>query len=123
MLESYLNSLGYSEKDINMFINAKELLRFSDEELCCRISSIFEYMLSFGYSRDEIISMSINNIKIFSWDVAMINRKIYNLRLLGYEKEEIIKMTVKCPKMLILGEDNIKLKKMFYDRIGIISSI
>lgn len=119
MLECYLNNLGYSKKDINRFINAKELSKFSEEELCHRISNIFDYMLSFGYKKEEIISISIYNVRFFSWDVITINRKINNLRLIGYKKEEIIKMSVKYPNLFLLSEENIRLKKMFYDKIGI----
>ena len=68
---------------------------------------------------DVYLTKLINNIKIFSWDVAMINRKINNLRLIGYKKEEIIKMSVKYPNLFLLSEENIRLKKMFYDKIGI----
>ena len=123
MLESYLSSLGYGDKEIDMFINTKELSRFSDEELCCRISDIFEYMLSYGYEKDEIINMSILSIKLFSFDVDMIIRKINNLSRLGYRKDEIIKMTVKYPNIFVLGEESIKIKKIFYDKIGILDVI
>lgn len=119
MLYEYMKNLGYTDEEIKKIVNAKPLVKYSEIELYDKIDSIFNWMLLFGYKNEDIRRISLMNLRLFNWNIEMIKRKLNNLLELGYTKEQVINMIVKCPLLFVLSEDNVREKSVFYKKIGL----
>ena len=119
MLDRYMKSLGYNDKEIDKIKKSYVLNNYSDIELYDKVSDIFNYLLVVGYTNDEIIKISKCFPAIFVFSIDKIKMRFDSLLELGYTKEEVLKMTKKMPSLFGRSIDDIRNKKKFYDQINI----
>ena len=119
MLYEYMKSLGYNDKEIDKIRNAYIFRKYSEIGLYNKVSDIFNYLLSFGYSHDDIIKITVCLPTVYGFSVDTINERLMDMIKLGYTKEEIIIMTRKMPSLFGRNIDDIRLKKKFYDKLNI----
>lgn len=107
MLDKKLLELGYSDIDIIRFKYDKELSKYTDEEKCKKIDLIFNHLLSLGYSREDIMKMTMLVPFIYSLSVLDIDNR-YNMLLgLGYSDIDTIKLIKDNAKILIISDNQI----------------
>ena len=58
MLNRYMKSLGYNDKEIEKIKNAYVFRHYSEESLYNKVSDIFNYLLMYGYN-DNVNIMPI----------------------------------------------------------------
>lgn len=107
MLEKLLLELGYGEVDITLLKYNKSLNGYSEIELCDNIKKIFDYLLSLGYSRDEVLKITSLNSMIYSKSILDIENRYIYLSKLGYSDEEIKKLILGNGMLLVVLEDEI----------------
>ena len=76
------------------------------------------FLLSLGYSREEVIKMTKNYPAIYGYSIDNMKKKIEDMESLGYSREEVIKMTKTLPAIYSYSIDNMKQKIKFYDSIN-----
>lgn len=119
MLYEYMKSLGYDDKEIDKIKGAYVLRRYTDLGLYNKVSDIFNYLLMFGYTSEEIIKLSVIYPSIYAYSLDYIEKRINDMMKLGWTKENIIKMTKRMPSIFGRNLDDLILKKKFYDQINI----
>ena len=97
MLKEKLISLGYSENDIDKIVNWYPMIRTSENRISDIVEENFQFLLDYGYSKNEIIKMTVTNPGIFSITVEKIFNMINLLLALGYKKNNIIKISKSQP--------------------------
>ena len=119
MLNRYMKSLGYNDKEMDRIKNAYIFRKYTEMGLYNKISDIFNYLLMYGYTNEEIIKISVTFPTIYAFSIDSIKERINDFIELGYTKEEMIKITTKMPSLFGRNIDDIRIKKRFYDQIDI----
>ena len=83
------------------------------------LESKLNKLLELGFSKDNIISITITNPYILLYSTESINNKVFSVKGLGYSIEDVIKMMTDFP--LIFGYDitNIEKKINFYRSVDL----
>ena len=120
-VKSYLKKLGYEEAEMEEIINDYAVASFRPETLIKNIERNYNYLLTLGYSQEEVIKMTKSLPAIYSYSIENIQQKIEDLKKLGYSQEEIIKMTKSLPAIYGYSIENIQqkieeLKKLGYSQ-------
>lgn len=118
-LKKMFLELGYSEKEYVKIVNTYPIKNMKPETLIRRVKDNYDFLISLGYSKKEIIKMTKRVSAIFGYSIENIKQKIENLEELGYSREEVIKMTKNLPSIYGFSIENIKQKIEFYDSIGL----
>ena len=100
-----LIKLGYSEKGASDLVNS--LCNYKDETLKNNIISVYDYLLSIGYTKKDIIKMTKKLPQLYSLSKENIQDKIDFLISLGYTKADVIKMTKLLPSLYGISKENI----------------
>lgn len=80
-----LISLGYSNKDAENITSSFLLVTLKDETLCKKINENFNYLISLGYTRADVINMTKILPTLYSLSKESIEEKIRYLRDIGLE--------------------------------------
>ena len=120
-LKELFLELGYSENEYVEIVNTYQIITMKLETLMRKVKENYEFLISLGYSKEEIIKMTKNLPTIYSYSIENIKQKIEEMEELGYSREEVIKMTIGLPSILGLSIENIKQKVEFYNYIGLCS--
>ena len=110
MLENKIREEICKESELNKIKNIYPLNELSEKTLLKNIKDVLEFLISLGYTKQDILK--IINIKpsIFSYSTKTLINKINELELLGYTKQEVIKMLKDHPMIFCYSMDNIKQK-------------
>ena len=111
--------LGYNENEYVEIVNTYQIITMKLETLMRKVKENYEFLISLGYSKKEIIKMTKSLPFIYGLRIENINQKIEDMEELGYSREEVIKMTKSFPQIYSLSIENIKQKIEFYDSIGL----
>jgi len=114
-----MKGIGYSDSDIVRIRNSYILKRYNDLGLYNKINDILCYLFLYGFSREELIIITRTFPTIYSYSIDIIKNKFLGLRGLGYSNEEIRMMIVKYPALFGRDIKDIKIKKNFFEKIGI----
>ena len=117
-LKQLFIELGYTEEEYNKIRFDYVLSKLKDETIAIHVKDIFNYFISIGYTREEIIKMSKKFPIIYSLYKEGINQKMEDLCELGYTHEEVIKLTKKYPALYSYSIENIKRKIEDYYSLG-----
>ena len=99
-LKELFLSLGYNEEDYKKIINNYSLENYKEETLYSKVLSVYNYLISLNYTKDEVIKMTKTLPTIYGYSIENMKQKIEDLIELGYTKEEVIKMTKTLPTIL-----------------------
>ena len=114
-----LINLGYSKKEAEDITSSFLLVTLKDETLCKKIHENFNYLISLGYTRADVIKMTKLLPSLYSYSKETIEEKISFLISLGYTMIDIIKMTKQFPALYSLSKENIKDKIKYLRDIGL----
>ena len=109
-MKELLISLGYSEEDYELFKNNYALSNYKEETLKEKIIKNYEFLVSVGYTKEEVIKITKSLPPIYSYSIEKIKQKIEDIIALGYTKEEVIKMTKSLPQIYGYSKENMKQK-------------
>ena len=113
-----LIKLGYSKKESIDLVTRYPLCSYKDETLKNNIISVYDYLLSLGYTKKDVIKMTKLLPALYSYSKENIRDKIDFLISLGYTKEDVIKMTKLLPSLYGLSKENIQDKINFLISLG-----
>ena len=117
-VEKYLKKLGYEENDIKEIVNSYPLRGFYPETVLNNIKRNYDFLISIGYSQEDIIKMTKTLPSIYGYSIENMKQKIEALKELGYNQEEIIKMTKVLPAIYSLSIENMKQKIEYLKELG-----
>ena len=75
-IEELFLSLGYTEEEINEIKKCYPVSNVKDDTLLKRVKEMHDYLFSFGYTKEEIIRITITLPQIYSLTIGNINNKI-----------------------------------------------
>lgn len=100
MLKEYMVSLGYDENDVDRMRNTYPVIRCGDEYLCLAIKEIFDVLIKFGYTKSQIIKLTLARPHIFCYGTDVITTKLNHYKNLLGSKKMVIKVTLDFPTLL-----------------------
>ena len=120
MIESIkiLIKLGYSKKESIDLVTRYPLCNYKDETLKNNIISVYDYLLSLGYTKKDVIKMTRLSPSLYSYSKENIQDKMNFLISLGYTKEDVIKMMRLLPSLYSLSKEYIQDKMNFLISLG-----
>ena len=118
-LKKVFLDIGYTNEDFEIITNTYPIANIKPETLNKKVKDIYKFLLSLGYSKEEVIKMTKSVPSIYSYSIETMKQKIKDMVELGYSKEEVIKMTKNLPAIYGLSIENMKQKIEFYDEIGL----
>ena len=118
-LKKVFIDIGYTNEDFEIITNTYPIANMKPETLTKKVKDIYHFLLSLGYSKEEVIKMTKNSPAIYSYSTENMKQKIEDIIELGYSREEVIKMTKSLPSIYGLSIENMKQKIEFYDEIGL----
>ena len=110
--------LGYTEEDYKDILNSLSISNMKNETLKSHLKDIFEYLSKNGYTKEDIIKMTKDFPKLFSYNIDGIDKKVKDIIDIGYTKKDVIKMTKDLPQLFSYGKENIKKKIKDIEAIG-----
>lgn len=110
MLKGFMLELGYTEQEIYKIIEKEPLSSCSNTTLIKYINNIFNFFLSMGVSRKEIIRITTTYPVIISYNVDTISNKMFSMIILGYTQREVKKIFLTYPMICGISVDTIKEK-------------
>ena len=117
-LIEYLTYFGFKEKEIIQIINNYANKSMKLETLLLSIIRINVFLISKGYTKEDIIKIIKEYPTIYSYGKNNLEEKYNNLIDLDYKPKEIIKMTKIFPKIYSYSKENIKNKINYLKQIG-----
>ena len=117
-LKELFLKLGYNENEYVEIVNTYSIIDMKAETLLKKIKEIYDFLISLGYSKEEVIKMTKSLPQIYGLSIENINQKIEDMEELGYSREEIIKMTKSLPFIYGLRIENIKQKIEDMEELG-----
>ena len=75
-VKSYLKKLGYEEAEIEEIINDYAIVRLKPETLIKNIERNYNYLLTLGYSQEEVIKMTKSLPAIYGYSIENIKQKV-----------------------------------------------
>ena len=125
-----LITLGYTEEQIHKMIkdNPKMLIyqilkndgvnsSETKDDSSCIEQKIIDLM-ALGYTKAEIIKMTVSFAGLFGYAVETIRKKIIDFEALGYEHQTVLKMTSSLAMLFSYSIDNIKQKRLDLMALG-----
>lgn len=127
MLKEYMISLGYKENEIDKIRNTYPVVKCGDEYLCISVKDLFKLFLNYGYSKSQIMKMTIERPQLFCLIDVLEGKMNHYEKLLG-NKKIVIKVTVDYPTLYSYDMDSVdnkieELIKLGYKRDIIIKNI
>ena len=117
-VKKLLQEYGYEENEIELIIENERVKKYKSETLLNKIRENYNYLLSLGYSREEVIKMTKTLPSIYGYSIENLKKKIEDLEKLGYSKEEVIKITKSMPSIYGFSIENIKQKIEDLEKLG-----
>ena len=117
-LKELFLELGYNENEYVEIVNTYSIIDMKAETLLKKIKEIYDFLISLGYSKEEVIKMTKSLPQIYGLSIENINQKIEDMEELGYSREEIIKMTKSLPFIYGLRIENINQKIEDMEELG-----
>ena len=87
-----LINLGYSKKEAEAITSSYPLVNLKDETLCKNINENFNYLISLGYTKSDVIKMTKILPSLYSYSKENVEEKIKYLKDIGL-KEIVINDT------------------------------
>ena len=109
-IRKYMLDFGYNDDDINKICNAYPLNNLRVDTLYDKIKENSLFLLSLGYSKNDIIKMTKLLPALLAYGIENIRQKLDDLIELGYSREYVIKMTKLLPALFGYSIENIKQK-------------
>ena len=109
-IRKYMLEFGYNDEDINKICDNYSLSSFRIDTLYDKIKKNSLFLLSLGYSKQDVIKMTKLLPALFGLSVENIKQKIDDLISLGYGRQDVIKMTKLLPSLFGYSIENIKQK-------------
>ena len=107
-LKKLFLELGYSEKEYVKIVNTYPIKNMKPETLIRRVKDNYDFLISLGYSKKEIIKMTKRVSAIYGYSIDNIKQKIKDVEELGYSRKEVIEITKVLPTIFGLSIENIK---------------
>ena len=96
-LKKVFIDIGYTNEDFEIITNAYPIANIKPETLTKKVKDIYNFLLSLGYSKEEVIKMTKRLPAIYGYSIESMKQKIEDIIELGYSREEVIKMTKTSP--------------------------
>ena len=109
-LKKVFLDIGYTNEEFEIIINTYSIANMKPETLAIKVKDIYNFLLSLGYSKEEVIKMTKTLPSIYSLSIENMKQKIEDIVELGYSREEVIKMTKTSPSIYGYSIENMKQK-------------
>ena len=109
-IRKYMLEFGYTDENIDKICNAYSLSSFRVDTLYGKIKENSLFLLSLGYSKNDVIKMTKLLPALLAYGIENIRQKLDDLIELGYSREYVIKMTKLLPALFGYSIENIKQK-------------
>ena len=109
-IRKYMLEFGYNDEDINKICDNYSLSSFRIDTLYDKIKKNSLFLLSLGYSKQDVIKMTKLLPALFGLSVENIKQRLDDLISLGYGRQDVIKMTKLLPSLFGYSIENIKQK-------------
>ena len=110
MVRKYLKEIGYENNEIEEILESYPFINVKEETLLKNIKKNYEFFITIGYTKEEVIKMTKKHPSIYGLSIENIKQKIEDIVSLGYTKEEVIKLTKSLPALYGYSIENIKQK-------------
>ena len=107
-LEELFIKLGYTKEEYEIIVNYYTFKNSKIETISNKILENYNFFLSIGYSKEDVIKMTKSSPQIYGYKLENIKQKIEDIMSLGYSKEDVIKMTKSFPSIYGLSIENMK---------------
>lgn len=102
-----LIQMGYNCNQIRRIFKHYSICRYEPEYLILKIETIFNYLLDLGYTKEQVIRITLKYPSIFGSKIESISQKIEDLITLGYSRQNVFEMIQKHPQILSYNKDKI----------------
>ena len=109
-IRKYMLEFGYNNDDIDKICDNYSLSSFRIDTLYDKIKKNSLFLLSLGYSKQDVIKMTKLLPALFGLSVENIKQRLDDLISLGYGRQDVIKMTKLLPSLFGYSIENIKQK-------------
>ena len=109
-LENLFLKLGYTKEEYEKIVSSYQLNRLKKETLYDKVLENYKFLLSLGYTREEVIRMTKTLPSIYGYSIENMKQKIEDIMLLGYTREDVIKITKTLPSIYGYSIENMKQK-------------
>ena len=118
MLEKEFLDFGYSKEEYEKLIYSYALKNYHGETLLLKFRQISQLLISFGYTKNEVIKMTVSLPAIYSYSIENIKQKLDDMEALGYARAQVLKMTISSPQIYSYSIENIKQKIADMEALG-----
>lgn len=92
--------IGYNCNQIRKIFKHYSICNYESEYLVQKIENIFNYLLSIGYTKEEVIKLTVKFPAIFGQKEESLKEKVDDLISLGYSDNQVLKMVKEHPQIL-----------------------
>ena len=117
-METYIETmkfLGYNEEQALYIRNSFVIVKMKEKTILKNILRNYSYLIRKGYTKNDIIKMTIKIPALYSYDTNIFEEKLNYFHKLGYSEKEIINITKLSPPAFGLNIVNIdeKIKELY----------
>ncbi len=117
-LKEIFIELGYTKEEYQEIRNSYAIKNMKEETLINKVKENYEFLISLGYSKKEVIKMTKSLPNIYGYSIETMQQKIEDMEKLGYSKKEVIKMTKRLPNIYGYSIENMQQKIEDMEKLG-----
>ena len=114
-LKELFLELGYSENEYVEIVNTYSIITMKPETLMRKVKENYEFLISLGYSKEEVIKMTKSFPQIYGFSIENIKQKIE-----FYDSIGLHSLVIVAPKSLMQSTKLSYARYMFFKEKGIV---
>ena len=114
-LKELFLELGYSENEYVEIVNTYSIIDMKAETLVRKVKENYEFLISLGYSKEEVIKMTKSFPQIYGFSIENIKQKIE-----FYDSIGLHSLVIVAPKSLMQSTKLSYARYMFFKEKGIV---
>ena len=114
-LKELFLELGYSENEYVEIVNTYSIIDMKAETLMRKVKENYEFLISLGYSKEEVIKMTKSFPQIYGFSIENIKQKIE-----FYDSIGLHSLVIVAPKSLMQSTKLSYARYMFFKEKGIV---
>lgn len=109
-VKKYLKEFGFTEQEIDNILSNHALCALKEETLLNHCVKNNKYLLSKGYTKEEIIKMIKANPSLYDYNDEILDKKTKDIISLGYTGKEVLKISKRHSSIYSYSVVNMKQK-------------
>ena len=118
MIKAMFKQYGYTDKQIEKILESYIFRDRGEEFIINWLKEKFEFFSSVGYTKSQILKMTVVYPSLFTYGIDNFVKKIEFLKSLGYADEEVIKITCSAHQVYGHSVDSIMQKIEEIESLG-----